>query len=159
MPEPPHLRSFIFESWAPPRLALSTQLVSAKGSEEGSADLILLKRKLLVNNVLHATVKAAGPHFKIRPPDKDDAFSHGVSTASWGSYAARRRVSGTTIDALRANRSGTEGCFPHPSRARQHAPWPAQLSKMKERRCGGSGTRKPRIGEGPISVFLCFGFF
>ncbi len=40
-----------------------------------------------------ATVRAAeramgwGKHFKIRPPDKEDAFSHGSEPSLWGSYA------------------------------------------------------------------------
>ena len=34
-----------------------------------------------------------GKHFRIRPPDKEDAFPHGVSTACGGATPTRRSVS------------------------------------------------------------------
>src|SRR6266568_5733898 len=55
----PHLRGFTFESLARQRLRAAE---SAMGG---------------------------GKHFRIRPPDKEDAFPHGVSRGMWGSCTAR----------------------------------------------------------------------
>ena len=60
----PHLRGFIFKSLARQRLR------AAEGAMGG------------------------GKHFKIRPPDKEDAFPPGVSTACGGATPTRRSVSG-----------------------------------------------------------------